>query len=187
MFARVAVDERVEIGVAELVHGAAGVADEVVMVPAVGELVADAAIIKRKAADDIAFLQEFDGAEDRRAANRGSRAAKLFDRERGAHGDDRIEDSTPRLGEAMPATLDLPASGLSSRSHLTIVGGAWNACQSAASSSRRVWRWRHQSIASKAGRTSQYSVNSPRGVGMRRNTISSVSMAPRGCAATRCR
>jgi hypothetical protein len=65
----------------EVFDGAAVGADEVVVVPALGEAVVEAAVLEEDAADDSQLGQEADSAEDRRAAGAPAAVKEVVDGE----------------------------------------------------------------------------------------------------------
>lgn len=82
-FAGVLEDEGIEAGVGKLLDGAALAANEVVMMAARRELIADTAILEDNAAEDVVFLEQLHGAEDGGAAHARESSAEFFDGEWG--------------------------------------------------------------------------------------------------------
>lgn len=66
---RVLVDERIQRAIAELAYRATGVADQVMVVATMRELVAHASVIEGKPADNLRFLKQLDRPEDRRPSH----------------------------------------------------------------------------------------------------------------------
>jgi len=98
MAARLLLDVRVDLKVRELGELPALAANEVVMMPAVGELVAHAPVFQRHAADEVQLLEQFNRAEDGRPSHPGESREKVFDREWRRFFLDSEENGPPRLG-----------------------------------------------------------------------------------------
>ncbi len=121
-------DQPVELGIGELLHAAAFRTDEVVVVAALGALVADTAIFEHEAADGARFLQQLHRAEDGRAPDGGSGGTELFDGERAAEAADGIEDGASRSRDPRPG-LGEAGGGIRGDGNVSILGTPRQGCQ----------------------------------------------------------
>ncbi|MEZ4493861.1 MAG: hypothetical protein R3C29_11175 [Dehalococcoidia bacterium] len=72
-------DAPIDIHVGELGYGSAVPADQVMMVPPGGQLIADRSVFERHAAHDIEILEELHGAEYGCATDPRERRTEIFD------------------------------------------------------------------------------------------------------------
>ena len=137
--ARGLLNEAVEGGVGELRDIAAAVADEVMVMAAAREFVADASVFEDHAADDLGLLEELDRAENGGAADAGGGADKLFDRERARKASGGAEDGEAWPRDAM-ADFGEPGDREIGVRHRTMLGRVRSGCQLEVGAPTRVGR-----------------------------------------------